>query len=60
MKECCLCHESFDPTAVSQDPAVEVGLVLAREQYDDEGEVCLVCLAGRGRLAMMYLREAFD
>ncbi len=60
MKECCLCQKPFDPTEASQDPAVEVGLVLAREQYDDEGEVCLVCLAARGRLAMMYLREAFD
>lgn len=60
MKKCCLCQKLFDPAEASKDPAVEVGLVLAREQYNDEGEVCLVCLAGRGRLAMMYLREAFD
>ena len=60
MKECCLCQKPFDPTEESRDPAVEVGLVLAREQYADEGEVCLVCLTARGRLAMMYLREAFD
>lgn len=60
MKNCCLCQKEFDPTEESNDPAVAAGLVLAREQYHDEGEVCLVCLAGRGRLAMMYLREAFD
>ena len=60
MKNCCLCKKPFDPTEESKEPAVEAGLVLAREQYHDEGEVCLVCLASRGRLAMMYLREAFD
>ena len=60
MKACCLCKKPFDPTEESKEPAVEVGLVLAREQYHDAGEVCLVCLASRGRLAMMYMREAFD
>lgn len=60
MKECCLCHKPFDPSETSKDPAVEAGQVLAREQYHDDGEVCLVCLASRGRLAMMYLRETFD
>lgn len=60
MKECCLCRKPFDPSEESGDPAVAAGLVLAREQYHDEGEVCLTCLASRGRLAMMYLRETYD
>ena len=60
MKDCCLCRKPFDPTEKSNDPAVEAGLVFAREQYNDAGEVCLVCLASRGQLAMMYMRETFD
>jgi len=57
MKNCRLCQKPFDPTETSNVPAVEAGLVLAREQYHDEGEVCLNCLDGRGRLAMMYIRD---
>ena len=60
MKNCCLCQKPFDPTEKSNEPAVEAGLVLAREQYNDEGEVCLNCLSSRGRLAMMYMMETFD
>ena len=60
MKNCCLCQKPFDPTAKSNEPAVEAGLVLAREQYNDEGEVCLNCLSSRGQLAMMYMMETFD
>ena len=60
MKNCCLCQKPFDPTETSNVPAVEAGLVLAREQYDDEGEVCISCLDSRGRLAMMYMLETFD
>jgi hypothetical protein len=57
MKNCCLCQNPFDPTQTSNEPTVEAGLVLAREQYQDEGEVCLNCLDSRGRLAMMYIRD---
>jgi hypothetical protein len=60
MKNCCLCQKPFDPAETSKEPAVEAGLVLAREQYNDEGEVCINCLYSRGRLAMMYMLETFD
>ena len=55
MIDCTICKGSFDPAGVgSSDPAVEVGLILAREKYGDAGTVCAPCLASRGRLAMMY------
>jgi hypothetical protein len=60
MKNCCLCQKPFDPAEKSTEPAVEAGLVLAREQYNDEGDVCINCLDSRGRLAMMYMLETFD
>ena len=55
MIDCTICHGRFDPAAiVFNDPAVEVGFILAQEKYGDAGTVCAPCLASRGRLAMMY------
>jgi hypothetical protein len=52
---CRICKARFDPATLSlNDPAVEVGCILAREKYGDAGELCAPCLASRGRLAMMY------
>lgn len=55
MLECTICGNGFDPAGVRlDDPAVEVGHILALEKYGDGGTVCAPCLASRGRLAMMY------
>ena len=54
MIPCRHCRTEFDPEQLPDDPAVEAGLVLARERYNDAGKVCANCLASRGRLAMMY------
>jgi hypothetical protein len=55
MIDCTICNGRFDPVTVTfNDPAVEVGFILAREKYGDAGTVCAICLANRGRLAMMY------
>lgn len=55
MMTCTICNEIFDPAAITfADPAVEVGHILAEEKYGDVGTVCAMCLANRGRLAMMY------
>jgi len=51
---CRHCGQEFDPDQLPADPAVEAGLILARERYGDAGQVCANCLASRGRLAMMY------
>jgi len=59
MKQCRVCSNEFDPTQALNDPATEMGDFLARDMYGDSGELCPVCLANRGRLAMMYMRE-FD
>lgn len=57
MKTCSICKAPFDPEVRPTEPAEEAGLFLARENYGDAGELCLACLANRGRLAMMYCRE---
>ncbi|RMF46354.1 MAG: hypothetical protein D6751_05320 [Deltaproteobacteria bacterium] len=57
MKTCTVCGELFAETEIPTEPAVEMGAFLAREVYHDEGRVCLTCLANRGRLAMMYMRD---
>jgi hypothetical protein len=57
MRPCRLCGKTFDPGTLPTTPAEEAGAILAREQYDDAGELCLGCLDSRGRLAMMYLTE---
>ncbi|MFA5517399.1 MAG: hypothetical protein WDA20_14065 [Desulfuromonadales bacterium] len=54
METCKICGKSFDPALPPREPAEEAGAILAREQYGDAGQVCLVCLGNRGRLAMMY------
>ena len=51
---CCHCGEEFDPDNLPDDAAVQAGMILAEERYDDAGKVCANCLASRGRLAMMY------
>ncbi|PLX81463.1 MAG: hypothetical protein C0616_03955 [Desulfuromonas sp.] len=59
MKSCALCHREFDPELKFSEPEVELGAFLAREMFDDAENVCPACLASRGQLGMMYLRE-FD
>jgi hypothetical protein len=59
MKECKVCGKSFDPEAPASDPAEEAGAFLARELYEDAGELCPGCLASRGTLGMMYCREFY-
>lgn len=54
MIACRHCGADFDPDHLPDDEAVQAGLILARERYDDAGRVCANCLASRGRLAMMY------
>jgi hypothetical protein len=51
---CRHCGAEFDPGNLPDDAAVQAGLILAEERYDDTGKVCADCLASRGRLAMMY------
>ena len=51
---CLLCGQEFDPDHLPNDAAVQAGMVLAEERYNDAGQVCANCLASRGRLAMMY------
>lgn len=51
---CRHCSAEFDPDQLPDDVAVQAGLILALERYNDAGEVCANCLANRGRLAMMY------
>jgi hypothetical protein len=58
-KECKVCAQSFDPEAAAADPAQEAGAFLARELYDDAGDLCPQCLASRGTLGMMYCREFY-
>jgi hypothetical protein len=54
MIPCLHCGEKFDPDKLPDDAAVQAGMILAEERYDDAGQVCGNCLASRGRLAMMY------
>lgn len=57
MRPCRLCGKIFDPEASPATPAEEAGSILARELYNDVGELCPLCLDNRGRLAMMYGTE---
>ncbi len=59
MKTCKVCNQAFDEEAEAENPAEQMGAFLASEMYADAGELCPKCLANRGQLAMMYLRE-FD
>ncbi len=60
MKECCLCHKLFDPEQPAREPDQLAGQHLAESEYGDAGQLCLNCLASRGRLAMMYRSDCFD
>jgi hypothetical protein len=59
MKICSICGKTFDPAEQPTSPAEQAGIFLARELYRDADQLCLLCLASRGRLGLMYLRE-FD
>jgi len=58
--KCRLCQREFEALQEDQDPAVQAGIILARERYGDIDRICRDCLASRGRLAMMYDPEVFD
>lgn len=55
-KRCKLCGELIDPSENSS-PFVNAGEWLAKDLWDDSGELCNLCLENRGRLAMMYLHD---
>jgi hypothetical protein len=57
LKTCTVCKKTYDPKTPITDPAEEAGLFMAREVYGDAEDLCLPCLANRGRLAMMYCTE---
>ena len=57
MKTCTICKKEFDPDHLSKDPAVEMGVFLGENVLKDGEELCLVCLANRGMLGMMYYRN---
>ncbi|PLX86234.1 MAG: hypothetical protein C0617_01225 [Desulfuromonas sp.] len=57
MRTCTVCGKDFDPDRAASDPAEEAGAIMAREQWGDDGQLCLTCLASRGTLGMMYCRE---
>ena len=56
---CHLCGRDFDPQQSLDTPEQLAGQLLAEEDYGDSGKVCAVCLASRGRLAMMYRSDCF-
>jgi len=57
MKTCKFCGKDFDPEQTPNGAAEEAGQFLAKQRYQDAGEVCPTCLANRGMLEMMYGRE---
>ena len=58
MKSCSICGEGFDETA-PRSLYAEAGEWLARELFQDAGELCPGCLENRARLAMMYCQEIY-
>ncbi len=56
MKTCALCKTAFEPAA---EPSLyaEAGAWLAKEVWQDNGELCPRCLENRARLVMMYHHE---
>jgi hypothetical protein len=56
MKICSICQAEFDEHAPSSLYG-EAGEWLAKEMWDDAGELCQSCLENRARLAMMYCHE---
>jgi hypothetical protein len=57
VKICSVCRKEFSPDQQPTEPAEQAGVFFAREMYDDAAQLCLQCLASRGQLGMMYLRE---
>lgn len=57
MKQCSICGEEFDETAVTQSAFHEAGKWLAEEVWQDAGDVCPRCLENRAHLAMMYAHD---
>jgi hypothetical protein len=57
MKSCSVCNKEFDPTHIPSTPAEETGAFMAKEMWQDAGDLCPACLAARGVLGMMYCRE---
>jgi len=60
VKRCRLCNRDFTDWGDVSDPAVQAGIILAKEKYSDVESICRNCLVSRGRLAMMYDPEVFD
>jgi hypothetical protein len=56
MKTCKICKAEFDETA-PQTLYGEAGEWLAKEMWEDAGELCMTCLENRARLSMMYCHE---
>ena len=56
MKLCTMCGKEFDETA-PQSLYAEAGEWLAGEVWQDQGELCQLCLENRARLVMMYHPE---
>lgn len=59
MTLCKVCNQPFDPAHKPATPDQEAGAFLAAELYNDLGQLCLDCLANRGRLGMMYCTEFY-
>jgi hypothetical protein len=53
MKTCTLCGKEYDEQAASSMYA-EAGEWLAKEVWQDAGELCPTCLESRATLVMMY------
>ncbi len=59
MIACKVCQQLFEPEQPPVTPDQEAGAFLAVELYGDSGQLCLDCLANRGRLGMMYCTEFY-
>ena len=57
MKTCTVCKKEFDPDEKGSEPAVEMGTFLGDNVLKDGEDLCPTCLASRGTLGMMYLRN---
>ena len=57
MKSCSICKSDFDPEALESEPAAEMGAFIGETVLRDSEELCPKCLASRGQLAMMYMRD---
>lgn len=53
MKICTMCKKEYDETA-EQSQYAEAGEWLAGEVWQDQGELCNLCLENRAILVMMY------